>query len=144
MVAVEALQRQVVVYRSADLRSWTFASRFGPAASTEGVWECPGPFEVPGAATLTLTTVSGRDSLAGDSVDAATGVLTLDRRECGAGQLGEAFVGVVTASLVRDAATVDLLVVVDGCVVEVYAQGGLVTLTALVFPSAPLAVATWS
>jgi hypothetical protein len=34
--------------------------------------------------------------------------------------------------------TVDVTVVVDGCVVEVYACGGLTTLTQLVYPSAPL------
>lgn len=278
MVAVEALERQVVVYRSWDLRTWEHASTFGPAGSTEGVWECPDLFEVPvagtdgtawvlvasvgaggpaggsgtqwwvgsfdgvtfapagagpppvrwldhgpdhyaavsfdntpgrrlmvgwagnwayatdvptspwvgvmslarevdlvrtsegpalrqrpvlpahadvarhtravpaeGVATLTLTTDEGRDPLV-VTVDAAAGVLVLDRSRCG-DQLGGPFSGVATAPLVAQAPagpTVDVLVVVDGCVVEVYAQGGLVTLTAQVFPSAPLTSATWT
>ncbi|WP_406246719.1 glycoside hydrolase family 32 protein [Microbacterium sp. M] len=44
MVAVEAVARRVVVYTSPDLREWTFASHFGPAHATGGVWECPDLF----------------------------------------------------------------------------------------------------
>ena len=44
LVAVEALDRTVVLYRSDDLRHWTHLSDFGPAGSTEGVWECPDLF----------------------------------------------------------------------------------------------------
>ena len=47
MVAVEAVQRQVVLYRSADLKAWEFLSSFGPANATGGVWECPDLFELP-------------------------------------------------------------------------------------------------
>jgi sucrose-6-phosphate hydrolase SacC (GH32 family) len=36
------------------------------------------------------------------------------------------------------AETTDLTIVVDGCVVEIYADGGLTAVTMLVFPSAPL------
>ncbi|MGO4235625.1 glycoside hydrolase family 32 protein [Pseudarthrobacter sp. YAF2] len=46
MVAVEAVHRQVVLYKSADLRSWDFLSTFGPANATGGVWECPDLFEL--------------------------------------------------------------------------------------------------
>ncbi|MEO7016470.1 MAG: hypothetical protein ABI067_07990 [Leifsonia sp.] len=41
MTAVEATQRQVVLYKSADLKSWTHLSDFGPANATGGVWETP-------------------------------------------------------------------------------------------------------
>ncbi|MGF6824691.1 fructan beta-fructosidase [Microbacterium sp. ZKA21] len=44
MVAVEAVARRVVVYTSPDLKEWTFASHFGPAHATGGVWECPDLF----------------------------------------------------------------------------------------------------
>ena len=44
MVAVEAVARQVVIYTSTDLRTWTFASHFGPAHALGGVWECPDLF----------------------------------------------------------------------------------------------------
>jgi sucrose-6-phosphate hydrolase SacC (GH32 family) len=44
MVAVEATERRVVLYTSADLIHWEFASDFGPAHATEGVWECPDLF----------------------------------------------------------------------------------------------------
>jgi fructan beta-fructosidase len=47
MVAVEALDHQVVLYKSADLRSWEYLSTFGPANATGGVWECPDLFELP-------------------------------------------------------------------------------------------------
>lgn len=44
MVAVEAVDRRVVVYVSSDLIEWTYASDFGPAHAVEGVWECPDLF----------------------------------------------------------------------------------------------------
>ncbi|BCW71311.1 glycoside hydrolase family 32 protein [Arthrobacter sp. NicSoilB8] len=47
MVAVEALDREVVLYKSADLKSWEYLSTFGPANATGGVWECPDLFELP-------------------------------------------------------------------------------------------------
>lgn len=47
MVTVEAVQRQVVLYKSADLKSWEYLSSFGPANATGGVWECPDLFELP-------------------------------------------------------------------------------------------------
>ncbi|WP_434811889.1 GH32 C-terminal domain-containing protein [Microbacterium sp. bgisy189] len=47
MVAVEALDHKVVLYRSDDLRSWEHLSDFGPANSTGGIWECPDLFELP-------------------------------------------------------------------------------------------------
>lgn len=47
MVAVEALNHEVVLYKSADLKSWEYLSTFGPANATDGVWECPDLFELP-------------------------------------------------------------------------------------------------
>lgn len=47
MVAVEAAERQVVVYRSENLIDWSEVSSFGPADTIEGVWECPDLFELP-------------------------------------------------------------------------------------------------
>ncbi|MFE5835407.1 glycoside hydrolase family 32 protein [Arthrobacter sp. NPDC056493] len=47
MAAVEAEDREVVLYKSADLKSWEYLSSFGPANATGGVWECPDLFELP-------------------------------------------------------------------------------------------------
>ncbi|MFF2243743.1 glycoside hydrolase family 32 protein [Arthrobacter sp. NPDC058130] len=47
MVAVEAMDREVVLYKSADLKAWEYLSTFGPANATGGVWECPDLFELP-------------------------------------------------------------------------------------------------
>jgi fructan beta-fructosidase len=47
MVAVEATQHQVVLYRSDDLLAWEHLSDFGPANATGGVWECPDLFPLP-------------------------------------------------------------------------------------------------
>ncbi|MEO5321121.1 glycoside hydrolase family 32 protein [Arthrobacter sp. CC3] len=47
MVAVEATDFQVVLYKSQDLRNWELLSTFGPANATGGVWECPDLFPLP-------------------------------------------------------------------------------------------------
>jgi len=47
MVAVEAVDHQVVFARSEDLKTWEHLSVFGPANAVEGVWECPDLFELP-------------------------------------------------------------------------------------------------
>ncbi|MFK4791061.1 GH32 C-terminal domain-containing protein [Microbacterium sp. ZW T5_56] len=44
MVAVEAVERRVVLYRSDDLITWDYLSDYGPRGATEGVWECPDLF----------------------------------------------------------------------------------------------------
>ncbi|MGV8873446.1 MAG: glycoside hydrolase family 32 protein [Rhodococcus sp. (in: high G+C Gram-positive bacteria)] len=46
MVAVEARDRQVVLYSSNNLLDWEYLSSFGPANATGGVWECPDLFEL--------------------------------------------------------------------------------------------------
>lgn len=51
MVAVEATEHKVVLYRSTDLKSWTHLSDFGPANSTAGIWECPDLFAMRVAGT---------------------------------------------------------------------------------------------
>lgn len=47
MVAVEAVDHKVVLYKSTNLRDWEHLSDFGPANSTGGIWECPDLFELP-------------------------------------------------------------------------------------------------
>jgi fructan beta-fructosidase len=47
MAAVEAEDREVVLYKSGDLKTWEYLSTFGPANATGGVWECPDLFELP-------------------------------------------------------------------------------------------------
>ncbi len=71
------------------------------------------------------------------TVDGDTRTLTLDRTRSGATDFHPLFPSVDIAPLLGDDVT-DLRIVVDGCVLEVYVDGGLVTLTQLVFPDAPL------
>jgi fructan beta-fructosidase len=47
MVAVEAVDHQVVLYKSDDLKAWSYLSTFGPANAVTGVWECPDLFQLP-------------------------------------------------------------------------------------------------
>lgn len=47
MVAVEAVERRVVMYRSENLSDWSEVSSFGPRDDIEGAWECPDLFELP-------------------------------------------------------------------------------------------------
>lgn len=44
MVTVEAVDRQVLLFRSDDLVNWSFLSAFGPERAVDGVWECPDLF----------------------------------------------------------------------------------------------------
>ncbi|WP_334170759.1 glycoside hydrolase family 32 protein [Sinomonas sp.] len=44
MVAVEAVERKAVLYRSDDLRSWTHLSDFEAAGKVGLIWECPDLF----------------------------------------------------------------------------------------------------
>lgn len=44
MVAVEAVRREVHLFGSDDLLTWTPLSVFGPEGAVEGVWECPDLF----------------------------------------------------------------------------------------------------
>lgn len=47
MVAVEAEDRQLLIYSSANLLDWTHESTFGPVGEAGIVWECPDLIEVP-------------------------------------------------------------------------------------------------
>jgi len=47
MVAVEAIERRVLFYRSENLKDWTELSSFGPQAAVAGIWECPDLFQLP-------------------------------------------------------------------------------------------------
>lgn len=47
MVAVEAEERRVLLYRSDDLLTWNYLSSYGPAGAVGGVWECPDLFPLP-------------------------------------------------------------------------------------------------
>jgi fructan beta-fructosidase len=47
LVAVEAVGKKVVLYRSVDLRDWVHLSDFGSTDEDGGLWECPDLFRVP-------------------------------------------------------------------------------------------------
>ncbi len=44
MTVALSVEKKIQFYESADLKSWNFLSEFGPAGSTEGLWECPDLF----------------------------------------------------------------------------------------------------
>ncbi|MCM6763561.1 glycoside hydrolase family 32 protein [Rathayibacter sp. ZW T2_19] len=62
LAAVEALDRQVHLFRSDDLLSWTPLSVFGPAGATDGIWECPDLFPLDGRWVLALSMNPGHPS----------------------------------------------------------------------------------
>jgi fructan beta-fructosidase len=47
MVAVEAVDRNVVLYRSDNLTQWTYLSQFAAAEPVGRIWECPDLFPMP-------------------------------------------------------------------------------------------------
>ncbi len=47
MAVVLSPEHTVQFYTSPNLKQWTLASTFGPAGSTDGIWECPDLFELP-------------------------------------------------------------------------------------------------
>ncbi|MHC6593394.1 glycoside hydrolase family 32 protein [Arthrobacter sp. C152] len=68
------------------------------------------------------------------SYDPATAKLTLDRRQSGDTGFHGKFPSAESAPLVLEDGVLTLQIVVDHCSVEVFAQGGLVVLTDLIFP----------
>lgn len=53
MTAALATEQKVHFYASPDLKQWKYVGEFGPAAATDGLWECPDlfPLAVDGGAT---------------------------------------------------------------------------------------------
>jgi fructan beta-fructosidase len=47
MVAVLPAEKKARLFASANLKTWTHLSDFGPAGAVGGVWECPDLFELP-------------------------------------------------------------------------------------------------
>jgi sucrose-6-phosphate hydrolase SacC (GH32 family) len=72
------------------------------------------------------------------TVDGDRRTVSVDRTRSGAVDFHPLFASVDTAPLLGDRPTTHLQLVVDGCVLEVFVDGGLVTLTQQVFPHAPL------
>lgn len=92
----------------------------------------------PGARTdVVLATADGQDVVT-ITVDGNRRTVSVDRTRSGDVGFHPLFPSVDTAPLLGEGATVGLDVVVDGCVLEVFVDDGLVTLTELVFPRAPL------
>lgn len=46
MVLVKSLERKAEIYSSTNLINWKLESEFGPAGTSEGIWECPDLFEL--------------------------------------------------------------------------------------------------
>lgn len=70
------------------------------------------------------------------SYDPADAILTLDRRQSGNTGFHAKFASAESAPLVLEDGVLKLLIVVDHCSVEVFAQGGKVVMTDLAFPDA--------
>ena len=52
LVLAHALEKEMQIYTSSDLKHWTLESAFGKGyGSQDGVWECPDLFELPVAGT---------------------------------------------------------------------------------------------
>ena len=68
------------------------------------------------------------------SIRPGSGELVVDRTRSGEVSFHEAFPSASTAPLQADDGSYSLRIFVDHCSVEVFAQGGLVTLTELIFP----------
>ena len=47
MVIVQAGDKKVRLFRSANLKSWDVLSEFGPQGATGGIWECPDLYRLP-------------------------------------------------------------------------------------------------
>jgi len=47
MAVALPVDKKVQFYGSKNLKNWDFLSEFGPAAATDGIWECPDLFELP-------------------------------------------------------------------------------------------------
>lgn len=89
-----------------------------------------------GKRTLRVMSETGQDWLDLE-IDAGSGTVRLDRSESGNTTFHDGFATVIDAPLPDHEGAVDVLVVVDASVVEVYALGGALTLTALAFPHTP-------
>ena len=70
------------------------------------------------------------------SYDTGSAQLTLDRRQSGNTGFQAKFASAESAPLVLQDGVLRLQIVVDHCSVEVFAQGGTVVLTDLIFPDA--------
>ena len=92
---------------------------------------------LPGSAELVAFHLFANDEGSAGTVlsyNAAAGRLVLDRGRSGNTGFHEKFPSVESAPLVLDDGVLKLQVVVDHCSVEVFAQGGRVVLTDLIFP----------
>ncbi|SDO98972.1 levanase [Microbacterium sp. ru370.1] len=59
MITVEAVDRQMHLFRSRDLLHWHPLSVFGPQGPTDGIWECPDLFRVGDEWVITLSVNPG-------------------------------------------------------------------------------------
>ncbi|MFF1881935.1 glycoside hydrolase family 32 protein [Pseudarthrobacter sp. NPDC058196] len=91
-----------------------------------------------GADRLELRILGSSDGTTGAvlSYDASRAMLSLDRRHAGDAGFHAKFASVESAPLVLEDGVLKLQIVVDHCSVEVFAQGGMVVMTDLVFPEA--------
>ncbi|GAB3281066.1 glycoside hydrolase family 32 protein [Microbacterium lacusdiani] len=88
-----------------------------------------------GRTTASLSNASGEEFVV--TVDADARVIACDRGASGDTGFHAEFRAVARAPLPAGVGDVELLIVADGTVVEVFAAGGTVCLTEQVFPSAP-------
>lgn len=74
MVAVEAADRKVVIYRSDDLKDWTYLSDFEASTRVGRIWECPDLFPLvvdgdPANTRWALIVSLGREAAEGGSAN---------------------------------------------------------------------------
>jgi sucrose-6-phosphate hydrolase SacC (GH32 family) len=83
---------------------------------------------------LSVTTLKRWIAIA-DRKESGAGPAVIDRRESGETDFHESFPSLDTAPVRSTSGSYDLTIFVDRCSVEVFAQGGLVTMTELIFPA---------
>jgi levanase/fructan beta-fructosidase len=66
----------------------------------------------------------------------AEALIVVDRRESGQTEFHESFASIDTAPIRATDGSYEITIYVDRCSVEVFAQGGQITLTELIFPAA--------
>ncbi|MXN91672.1 levanase precursor [Flavobacterium sp. Sd200] len=99
-------------------------------------YELQATIEPGGSAKAGFNLCVGKSQKAVVYFDAKTNELVFDRTQSGATGFSTSFPGVYRAPLVAKGKQISLQIFVDACSVEIFANGGATTLSALIFPDA--------
>lgn len=132
-----SLVREVTLVRTADGRLRLAQQPILPAdRSGLQVIELSVPS---GAGERNAVVIGGDEENLIITVDGDAGHLLVDRTGAGSAEFHPAFASVEWAPLpATSSGVVELLIIVDAMIVEIFAEGGLVTITEQIFPTRPL------